>query len=67
MNTNFVKLDNALKKMGGKLNHHPLSEVAPTDPIEVKIKTGVEIGTPFEILFTSSAISFLDNFEITCS
>jgi len=44
MNTNFIKLDNALKKIGGKLNHYPISEVAPTAPIEVKIKTGVEIG-----------------------
>jgi hypothetical protein len=41
---NFNKLDNALKKMGGELKEYPLERIVSKDPIEIKIKKGVEIG-----------------------
>ena len=44
MTVNFEKLDNALKKMGGVLLNYPIDKIISKDPIEIKIKKGVEIG-----------------------
>ena len=63
MAVNFKQLDNALKKMGGKLEKYKVDLIESKDPIEIKLKEGVEIGRAEfdEIVPVAGLLNFKDH------
>ena len=63
MAVSFKQLDTALKKMGGKLERYEVDPIESQDPIEIKLKEGVEIGRAEfdEIVPIAGLLNFKDH------